>query len=360
MKKIVNMRNIFGIIFILVSVYFLLIKSELYESKTAIIVRDLSSVAPVGDLGFSLLGAGPSTQLQDSKVVEEYILSLDVFLLLDERFQLIEHYKSDSIDILGRLSSQATMELALEFYRERIRTTYDEISGILHISYNHTNPKHAQEILKFLVSAVEFELNEFNRRKAKKQLMFIEEEHKKNKEKLDTSSSILEAYQNTHLLLDPENKASASTTMIATLEATLTEKNIELSTKEAYLNNDNYEVIALKNEIKEIKNSLLTKQKGLAGKGKSRLNKVLFEYERLKMQLEFDRQVYTNALIQLETIKLDALKEAKTLSIVSQPNLPDGYSYPNKPKVFITIVIVMLLLYGIFSMLLAIIKDHKE
>ena len=105
---------------------------------------------------------------------------------------------------------------------------------------------------------------------------------------------------------------------------------------------------------------MLNKQKGLAGKGETRLNKVLFEYERLKMQLEFDTQVYTNALVQLETIKLDALKEAKTLSVVSKPNLPDGYTYPNKPKVFITLIIVMLLVYGIFSMLSAIIKDHKE
>lgn len=354
------MRIIFGFLFVMLSTYFLLVKSELYESKTAVIVRDLSSAAPVGDLGFSLLGGGPSTQLQDSKVVEEYLLSLDVFLLLDEEFQLIKHYKSENIDFVDRLRQNATMEMALEFYRKRISTSYDGVSGIIHISYSHTDPIKAQDILEYLISGVEFALNEFNRRKAKKQLVFIEREHKKNKDKLDNSSSVLEEYQNTHLLLDPENTASASTTMIATLEATLTEKKIELSTKQAYLNNDNYEVISLKSEIREIKNSLLNKKKGLAGKGETRLNKVLFEYERLKMQLEFDTQVYMNALVQLETIRLDALKEAKTLSIVSKPNLPDGYTYPNKPRVFVTIVIVMLLLYGIFSMLLAIIKDHKE
>ncbi|RUA00706.1 MAG: hypothetical protein DSY88_10440 [Candidatus Poseidoniales archaeon] len=88
--------------------------------------------------------------------------------------------------------------------------------------------------------------------------------------------------------------------------------------------------------------------------------RVLLEYEKLKMQLEFDTEVYKNALIQLETTKLDVLKEAKTLSTVSKPNLPDGYTYPNKPKVFITLVIVILLMYGIFSMLGAIIRDHKE
>ena len=78
------------------------------------------------------------------------------------------------------------------------------------------------------------------------------------------------------------------------------------------------------------------------------------------MQAEFDIEVYKNSLLQLETTKIDVLKEAKTLSVVSKPNLPDGYTYPNKPKVFVTLVIMMLLMYGIFSMLGAIIKDHKE
>lgn len=76
--------------------------------------------------------------------------------------------------------------------------------------------------------------------------------------------------------------------------------------------------------------------------------------------LEFDTEVYKNSLIQLETAKIDALKEAKTLSVVSRPNLPDGYTYPNKPKTFLTLIIVIFLVYGISSMLLSIIKDHKE
>ena len=248
----------------------------------------------------------------------------------------------------------------MEFYQKRLLIHYDDVSAILHIFYAHTNPKTAQEILQFMVSRVEYELNEFNRRKAKKQLKFIEIEHDKNKNRMNESSAILEAYQNDQLLLDPTTQATSSSSIIANLEATLTQKRIEYKTKSSYLNAQNYEVVALKTEIKEIKRSLANAKRGLTGTSKTRLNKILFEYEKLKMQLEFDTEVYKNALMQLETTRLDVLKEAKTLSIVSKPNLPDGYTYPNKPKVFITLVIVMLLMYGIFSMLGAIIRDHKE
>lgn len=360
MKKKLNSRVVFSVIFVLLSLYFLVIKSELYESKTTLMVRDLSSSSPASSLGLSLLGVGSSSQLQDSMVVQEYLMSLDTFLLLDKEFKLAEHYKSDKLDFVERLASDATMEKTLEFYQKRLLINYDETSGLLHLAYAHTDPKVAKEILEFMVSSVEHELNEFNRRKAKKQLTFIEIEYDKNKQRMDKSSEILEEYQNRHLLLDPTNKASSSSAIIANLEATLTQKRIEYKTKSSYLNSDNYEIAQLKTEIDEIANSLADAKKGLTGKSEGRLNKILFEYERLKMQVEFDIEVYKNTLLQLETTKIDVLKEAKTLSVVSKPNLPDGYTYPNKPKVFVTLVIIMLLLYGIFSMLGSIIRDHKE
>ena len=353
-------RLFFITLFIVSLTYIMFLKAELYESKTALMVRDLSSPSPSANLGLSILGVGSSSQLQDSMVVKEYLHSLDMFLRLDREFGLIKHYKSKELDFLERLGDDATMEKVLEFYQKRLVIDYDEVAGILHLSYIHTNPKTAQKILEFMVSRVELELNEFNRRKAKKQLKFIEKEHDKSRKKMDESSTALEKYQNEQLLLDPATQAASSSAIIADLEATITQKRIEYKTKSNYLNADNYEVVALKNEIKEIEASLADAKKSLTGNSKGRLNKILFEYEKLKMQLEFDTEVYKNALLQLETTRLDVLKEAKTLSIVSKPNLPDGYTYPNKPKVFITLVIVMLLMYGIFSMLGAIIKDHKE
>ncbi|OIP52933.1 MAG: hypothetical protein AUK54_10180 [Helicobacteraceae bacterium CG2_30_36_10] len=359
-KKKLNSRVVFSAIFVLLSLYFLVIKSELYESKTTLMVRDLSSSPSTSSLGLSILGVGSSSQLQDSMVVQEYLMSLDMLLLLDKEFKLAKHYKSDALDFIERLSKDATLEEILKFYQKRLLINYDEISGLLHLSYAHTDPKIAKEILESMVSNVERELNEFNRRKAIKQLNFIEIEYDKNKKKMAESSKILEEYQNEHLLLDPENKATSSSAIIANLEATLTQKRIEYKTKSTYLNSDNYEIVQLKTEISEIARSLADAKKGLTGSSEGRLNKILFEYERLKMQVEFDIEVYKNTLIQLETTKLDVLKEAKTLSVVSKPNLPDGYTYPNKPKVFVTLLIIMSLMYGIFSMLGAIIRDHKE
>ncbi len=191
-------------------------------------------------------------------------------------------------------------------------------------------------------------------------MKFVETEFEKAKEKMDASSKRLEAYQNEHLLLDPGSEAAAASGIISELEATLLQKQIQYGTMSGFIKEDNYELKVLQKEIDEIKRLISKERKNLTGSSEDRLNKVLFEYEKLKLAFEFDTEVYKNVLIQLETTKIDVLKEAKTLSILSQPNLPDGYTYPDKPKMFITLLIVTLLLYGIFSMLGTIIRDHKE
>jgi len=360
MKKILNLQMVFFVIFISLETYYLFIKKELYESSTAIIVKDLTKNDTSSALGLSLLGAGNSSQVQDSMVIEEYLNSLDMLILLDEEFGLIKHYKSDSLDILERLSKDASTEDILEFYRKRLNIFYDDVSSILHISFSYTDPKTAQKVVAFMLKRVEFTLNEFNRIKAKKQLEFVEKEHLKNKHKLDEASMLLEDYQNKNLVINPEHDVVVSSGIIAELETQLMQKKIELQTKKSYLNANNYELNVLEKEISEIKKALLNSKENLSGNGKNRLNKAVFEYEKLKMNLEFALEVYKTSLVQLETTKLDTIKSAKMLSVIIKPNLPDGYTYPNKPKTFITILLIILLGYGIFSMLYAIIKDHKE
>ena len=360
LKQQPKQRIVFVIIFLLLNLYYLVIKSEEYQSSTALVVRSMNQPSSASKIGLSLLGIGGSSQLQDSMIVKAYLQSLDMYKEVDEKFHLTKYYESDAIDFIERLSKDATVEDVLKMYNKHLIISYDETSGILHISFLHTNPKKAQEILEYLVSQVGYQLNEFNKRKAKKQLKFVQSEFLKVKEKLAEAVKKVEAYQNRHLLIDPTAEATSKGTIIAELEATLSQKKLEYATKKRYLNNGNFELISLKNQIKEIKNSIDNAKKNLTGDKKGRLNRMVFAYEQLKIQLEFATEVYKNALLEMETTKIEVAKNDKTLSIVSRPNLPDGYTYPDKPRVFITILILTLLMYGIFTMLASIIRDHKE
>jgi len=355
-----KIRFFFLLIFLMLNGYYLFVKSELYESSTALIVRDMGQGTPSSTLGLSLLGMGSSSQLKDSMIVEEYLKSLDVYREVDAKFDLSKHYKSHEIDFIERLSVNATQEEILAMYNKHLIIFYDEVSGILHISFLHVKRAKAEKILKFLVKNVDYQINEFNRRKAKKQLAFVKNEFEESKKKMDEAAMAIETYQNKYLLLDPTAEATSKTGIITELEIKLSQKKLEYATKKRYLNADNFEIIALKSEIKEIKRSISDAKNKLTGSQQNGLNRVVFVYEQLKMQFDFSTEVYKNTLIQLETTKIEVAKNDKTLSIVSKPNLPDGYTYPNKPKAFINILILTFLVFGIVTMLGSIIRDHKE
>lgn len=354
-----RLRILFFTLFLFVTGYYMLIKSELYESNASIVVKDLNDKS-VSALGLSLLGASTSSQMQDSMILEDYLLSPDVLALLNKQFDLESYYHSDALDPLSRLLPLSTREDFLAIYRSHLQVVYDEVSGILRLGFRHTDPKTAQAILTYLIRHAEHQLNVYNERNAEKQLSFVRKMTEKNREQLDLSTAALERYQNEHLILDPTTDAQTQSGIISTLEGTLVQKRAEYVQMKQYMSESSFDLIRLANEIRSLEASLKNVKATLTGNNQERLNAVLFAYEKLKSQVTFDTEVYKQSLIELESAKVDVQKQAKALVILTQPDLPDGYTYPDKPHLFLTMLLAFSLSYGITAMLGSIIKDHKD
>lgn len=353
------LRLLFITLFLITAGYYLVLKSELYESQTAIIVKNLNEKQMAAD-GLGILGVGISSQMQDAKIIEAYLSSPDILSAIDTTFHLKRYFQSDALDVISRLPPNATFEAFLETYRQHLNVVYDEVSGILHVAFCHTNPVAARDITAYLIKHTEQQLNVYNKRNARKQLQFVEAQVAKNKEALDTSTRAMEAYQNEHLLLDPYLEAQTRNNIIASLESTLVKKEAEHNQMQRYMSKRSFELIKLKNEIEELKRTITQSRKALTGSDHERLNALLFAFERLKAKAAFDAEVYKQSLLQLELARVDTSKQGKVIVKITEPNLPDGYTYPDKPKKLITLMIAFLLLYGIVSMLRAIINEHKD
>lgn len=353
------LRAFFLFLFIASTSYLLFVKSELYLSSSSIIIKDINK-NPQESMGLTLLGVGASTQMQDASVLEQYLRSYDVLSILDEKFRLDAHYHSDALDPLERLYASSHREDLLELYRKRLQIGYDEVSGILTIGFLHTSGLQAQEIVRFLLAHAEEQLNYYNKRRALKQLAFMEKELKKSRERLDGSVRDLEVFQNENQIIDPAVDIQSKSTLIANLEAGLIEKKARYNQLRSYMNRDNIEVVQLSREITEIEKALKKLKRSLSGSGGDRLNSTMIAYEKLRRQVDFDTDVYKQNLVQYEIAKVETVKEAKTLSVLTQPNRPDGYTEPRKLRASITLMLVLLLGYGIVSLVLLIVRDHKE
>lgn len=363
MRKKLNYKTsktrLFLAFFAVIAFYVLFVRSELYLSTSATIVKDLTSSAPeIG--GVQLFSVASTSTLQDARIVQDYLESYDELEKLDAQFELNQHYHSDAVDPLDRLYDYSTREDFLSLYQKRLEIVFEETSGILTIGFLHTNPEIAQAVVKELIEDANERINQYNHVVGEKKLSFITTQVGLNKKALEDSISGLESFQNSHTILDPTTDAQTQGGIVAQLEASLVEKQSKLGELRNYMNEKSFEVVRLKHEIDELKKALAKIRKTMASGDDSSLNAVIFEYERLKNNIEFNKEIYKQSLIELESIKAEISKNAKMLLVLVRPYLPDGYTYPRKGEALLTLILVLGLLYGIISLLESIVKEHFD
>ena len=345
--------------FLLSAYYVVFLQTELHESSTTILIKDLKSTGTPPDLMNVLIPVGASN-MQDSKLLEKYIYSSDMFDKLNVKFELEKHYRSEALDMAQRLYEFSSPADLLNLYNKRLMIAYDEISATLDITFLHTDPKMAQSILFDIIAHAEHKLNMYDKENADELLAFISQQEKKNKRLLEASIQEVVAYQNSHKTIDPSMDIKAKSIIISELEATLVKKEMEHMSLKEYMNPTSIEVKTLRAEIGNLKAKLKELRAKLSGVGKSELNENLFEFETLKARVEFNKERYKQTLIQLDMAMIQSTQNAKNLIVITQPTLSGKYTYPDKVKNIITLLLVLLMIYGVVSMINAIIKDHRD
>ena len=358
MGKIKTKEIIFLFVFLVGAVYILFVKSELYLSKADVVIKNLNNKT-VAVNGLSFLMPSNSVQ-QDIFIIQKYLESFDELNKLDKKFHLKKHYSSDEVDFVDRLKPWDTKEDFLNLYKKRLVYIFDQATGLITIGFLHTSPKVSYEIVKELIEDANQAINNLNKILVEKQLEYIKKEVQKNKEELEKSIKELEKFQNEHTIIDPTKTAESEFALMSNLKAQLIQKKAELNSLLQYMNPKSFEVKRLRHEIAGLQSTISKLKKNLANPNKKALNVYIFEFERLKNLVEFNKELYKQSLLQLEQLKVQANQNSKILLAVTKPYIPQGYVYPEKLKDIVTLLLVLLLLYGIISLIQSIIKEHID
>jgi capsular polysaccharide transport system permease protein len=354
-----KLKSIFILFLALSIIYIGFIKTSFYESRASITIKNIDDNSSANSL-LGLVSGKSSNTSEDAMILQEYLKSYEVYDKLDKKFNLSEYYASSDIDFLQRMNQMDTYEDYLIFYNKQLQITYDEISNITIIKFVHIDANIAQEIVKFLISEAEKKLNEYNKRTASKQLHFVINETNKQKVILEESIKVLSEYQDEEKTINPNSQVETNVSLLSSLKVKLVESKANLEKISKYLTDTSFEIIDLKREISETESSISQIQKEQSGEGKKTLNKSIFEFEKLKTQVDLNTELYKQALLQEQTSRVEVNKENKTLQILVNASLGQSYSEPRRMREILTVFLVLSLLYGILSMINAIIKDHKE
>lgn len=346
---------------LLAALYLFALASDRYVSESIVAVRQNGAEGAAGFNMTSLLGVSMPASLDDEKMLEAYILSSDILLELDRKLGLYEAFSAPRVDFIFRLSPRATQERFLDYYRSRVEVVVEEDSGLLRIRTQGFSPEAAAALNREVLALSERFINESSHRLAREQMAFAETELRKARSRVDQARDAVLKFQKAHDILDPVAQAEASSGLSAQLQAALAQQEAELKGLLGYLDEDAYQVAALRAQIAGMRAQLASEgRRGVEGSQGASLNVLAGEYQELLAELEFVTESYKLALTGLETSRIESTRKLTSLVLVQSPATPESAEYPRRIYLLFAFSMGLALLYGIVRLIVATIEDHLE
>lgn len=352
-----------GVPVLLFGLYLAFFATDRYVSDSVISVRQAGGSSTAGIPGAAMLLAGINPPAhEDTLYLRTFVHSQALALELDAKLKLREHFNAITLDLPYRLPADASTEDYVRYFRDRVEVGFDDRAALLRIRTQGLDPAFAQRFNAAILEASERFVNETSHRIARERLRFAEGELQLAGQRVQEAGTALLSFQNRHRLLDPSAQAQATGALTAELQAQRARLEAELGGLRGFLNEDAYQIQALKSRIAALDRQIDAERKRATADDSrgSRLTKLALEFEALKLQSEFARDAYKLALAAVENARIDANQKIKSLVVVEPPSLPQTAEYPLVAYDLGTLLAVCLLLYAIARLVLATIREHQD
>jgi len=345
--------------------YYSVFAIDRYVSSAQISVKEASqadSGANSALPGLALmLGGMSTTSREETLYLRQYILSMDMMNILDQKLQWREHYIKYHRDPFYWLRSNESKEDEFNFYQRVITATFDSETGLLTVQVEAFDQGYAQQVLRVILASSEQFVNEISHKMAREQRAYAESEMETARKRYENKRDAMLRFQAENKLLDPETMATSRAQVIGDLETSLTSNSTKLNTLLATLNDSAPQVIELKNRIRAIQAQLQSEtQRLVSAPSGDKLNVTAAQYRSLAIDAKIAEDEYKVSTTAVEGARIDATKKLRSLVTVVSPNLPDEALYPTRIYDLITVLVVLLLLYGVVRFVIITIDDHRD
>lgn len=324
-------------------IYYAFIASNFYESEAQFKIHK---------------GSGKS--LNNDLTAEAYILSREALSRLDKDFNFIASYQAKKIDYFNRLPEDANFEDAYKYYLKLVRISFDQISGIATLKIRAPTPHKAKTYADALLKYSDDVILKLSERFRNEQLNFAKQELNNAESRLAVARSSLikleEANQNPITSQTISNLISAK----VQLEKELAQTRIKYNKLKSSLKTSSPQLVTLQHKVNYLISSIEQENKKIAEAKANIENPTTqsFLLEQILAEKDFAEESYRSAINFLENSRNELLRQYHYLAIIVPPNKPYSPIYPNMLIGTFTVFSLTLALFGIFSLLIAIIREH--
>ena len=338
--------------------YWTLLASDRYVSSSHIVLQS-PEINPTG-LNISSLLSGTQGS-GDLLLLKDHLQSVDMLQKLQQKLNIRQHYASADIDWLSRLSDEHTeLEKLYRYMQKHIDIVFDDYAAVLRIRVQAYSPQMAQAIAQTLLDEGEKHMNDMGQRLAAEQVAFIETQVSALEQRLFAARDELLAFQNKQGLVSPTGTVEAIFAVVSQLEAQLALLQARKKSASSFQSPSSPEIVRLNSEIQALQQQIGQEKQKMAAENGTALNQVSSEFQTLELKARFALELYSNALLALESTRVEAARKLKQVSVLQYPTLPEFSTEPRRLYNLLVFAFFAVFLAAIAHLTRAVIRDHRD
>lgn len=339
---------------LLAGLYYGVIAAPQYVSETRFAIRSREVVAPTGFLA-GLIGA--PTSLGDITAVSDYIRSPAMAETLDERHQLRELFSRPRIDPFQTLSTTASDEEYLQFYRRHVIVKLDREASTVIVLVKSFTPESSRDTAASILELTEGFVNDLSRNMREDTLRSAASELELAERQAIAARVAVANFRGAGADLDPSASGAQLVGGIGQLEASAAVLRGQIASLLTYSRRDAPQVRQLQAQLSAINAeiaSLRNQQGSAAG-----LAEEVTNYETLQLIRTNAERKLATAETAYDQARATAEQREKFVARIVSPNLPEAPTSPRRWLEFLTALVFAMAGYALGSLTLAAIRDHR-
>lgn len=341
-------------------VYFGLLASDVYVSQSQFVVRSPDKQTTSG-LGVLLKSVGFSNAGDEIFITQDYVKSRDALRSLNERGEVEQAFGNPSVSMFDRfdpLGLNGSFEDLYEYYQGKVGIEHDATSSITTLTVRAFTAQDAKRMNQQLLDLSEGLVNRLNNRGEFDLVSFAQREVREAEVAARRASQALAAFRNVQGIIDPEGQATVQLQMVSKLQDEVIASRVQLQQLMA-LAPENPQIPVLRTRISGLARQIDVELGRVVG-GRGSLSANAVRYQRLALDREYADKRLAAALASLQEARNEARRKQAYVERIVEPSLPDEAQEPRRLRGILATFVLGLVAYGILSLLLAGVREHRD
>jgi BexC/CtrB/KpsE family polysaccharide export inner-membrane protein len=172
------------------------------------------------------------------------------------------------------------------------------------------------------------------------------------------ASQALAAFRNAQGIIDPEGQATVQLQMVSKLQDEVIASRVQLQQLMA-LAPENPQIPVLRTRISGLTRQIDVELGRVVG-GQGSLSANAVRYQRLALDREYADKRLAAALASLQEARNEARRKQAYVERIVEPSLPDEAQEPRRLRGILATFVLGLVAFGILSLLLAGVREHRD